>query len=186
MIDEYSLDRTGWARFSNDRRMRYRLARSLTDTPITITDGHVDCARGVTFVMLNPSTADAFTLDPTVRRCLGFARAWGADVLQVVNLFALRATDPRELYVPDADIGDGHVNDGEILAALLGSGVATAVGAWGAHGALRDRGRRVLALLQRRFRVPLQHLGLTKRGHPRHPLYLAANTTLAPIPEIAA
>lgn len=180
MIDDYSLDRTGWARFSDDRRMRYRLARSLTDTPIVLRDGIVECARGVTFLMLNPSTADAFELDPTVRRCVGFARAWGADVLQVVNIFALRSTDPAMLYEPDADVGDGHLNDGEIIAACH---VMRVVGAWGAHGVLRDRGRAVLSKLQRRG-VELVHLGLTKRGHPRHPLYLKADTEPQPIPRI--
>lgn len=179
MIDDYSLDRTGWARFSDDRRMRYRLARSLTDTPIVVRDSIVECARGVTFLMLNPSTADAFETDPTIRRCMGFAHAWGADVLQVVNLFALRATDPRDLYEPGADIGDGHLNDGELMAACLD--VSRVVGAWGAHGSLRDRGRNVLAKLKR-FNVKLEHLGLTKRGHPKHPLYLKASTELAVLP----
>jgi hypothetical protein len=175
VIDEFNANRTGWARFSMDRRMRYRLARSLTDAPIVVRDSMVECTRGVTFLMLNPSTADAFQLDPTVRRCFGFAREWGADVLQVVNIFALRATDPRDLYEPDADIGDDHLNDGEILAACIGDGVVRVVGAWGAHGALRDRGRRVLRRLAR-FSVQLEHLGLTKDGHPKHPLYLKATT----------
>lgn len=161
--------------------MRYRLARSLTNTPIVVRDSIVECVRGVTFLMLNPSTADAFRLDPTVWRCISFARAWGADVLQVVNLFALRATDPRELYEPGADIGDGHLNDGELVAACIGAGVAHVVGAWGAHGALRDRARVVLARLSR-LNVRLEHLGLTKRGHPKHPLYLKATTELELLP----
>jgi len=181
MRDSYNQDRTGWARFSDDDRMRYRLARSLTGAPIVVRDSIVQCEHGVTFLMLNPSTADAFVLDPTVRRCIGFAQAWGADVLQVVNLFALRATDPRELYEPGADIGDGHINDGESLAACIGAGVSRVVGAWGAHGALKNRARHVLAKLAR-LHVPLMHLGLTKRGHPKHPLYLAANTPLEQYP----
>lgn len=175
MIDEWCLDRTGWARFSDDRRMRYRLARSLTDSPIIVRDSIVECARGVTFLMLNPSTADAFQLDPTVRRCVGFARDWGADVLQVVNIFALRATDPRELYEPGASIGDDHLNDGELMAACIGDGVSRVIGAWGAHGAWRDRGRQVLRMLMR-VGCKLEHLGLTKRGHPKHPLYLKSST----------
>jgi hypothetical protein len=175
VIDEFSPDYTGWARFSSDRKMRYRLARSLTDTPIVVRDSIVESVRGVTFLMLNPSTADAFQLDPTVRRCVGFARDWGADVLQVVNLFALRATDPRELYVPGADIGGGHLNDGELMAACLNDGIFRVVGAWGAHGSLNNRAREVLAKL-RRVGVQLHHLGLTKRSHPKHPLYLKATT----------
>ena len=179
MIDEYNADRTGWARFSDDKRMRYRLARSLTGSPVIVRDSIVLGDRICTFLMLNPSTADAFALDPTVRRCVGFARDLDADVLQVVNLFALRSTDPDALYEP-GDIGDGHLNDGEIIGACTGS--VFVIAGWGVHGALRrgsggiPRGRAVKEMLQDRLGFSPMHLGLTKAGHPKHPLYLKATT----------
>jgi len=180
VIDEFSLDRTGWARFSDDRRFRYRLARSLTDTPIVVRDSIVECARGVTFVMLNPSTADAFELDPTVRRCVRFAHEWGADVLQVVNLFALRSMDPGALYGSGAELGAEHLNDREIIGAAIGDGVRRVIAAWGTHAVIWQRGLRVFTLLSQ-LKVELQHLGLTKAGYPRHPLYVKASTQPQPL-----
>jgi len=117
--------------------------------------------------MLNPSTADASRLDPTVRRCAGFATTWGAGALEVTNLFALRATDPNELRSAEAPIGEG--NDEAILAGALAADLV--VCGWGIHGSLGDRHHDVLMLL---FGAGVQPtvLGLTKDGHPRHPLYL--------------
>ena len=175
MIDDFSLDRSGWARFSDDRRMRYRLARSLTDRPLEVDDGRVRGDRVVTFVMLNPSTADAFVLDPTIRRCVGFAQDWGADVLQVVNLFAFRSTDPQALYAAPNYylLGDNLANNEEIVKAC--SGAMRVVAAWGVHGAHRERGKEIRQRLERNG-IELVHLGRTKDGHPKHPLYLAAST----------
>ncbi len=121
--------------------------------------------RTVAFCMLNPSTADETLEDPTIRRCIGFARSWGFGGVSIVNLFALRSTDPRALY--DEPDPVGPYNDSSIAAA---SGVhALVVAAWGVHGALRGRGEEV----RRRVLLgPVHHLGLTKNGHPRHPLYL--------------
>lgn len=143
------------ALFSHDRRYRYRLWRRWDRTrPL------------IAFCMLNPSTADERTDDPTIRRCVGFARDWGYGGVEVVNLFALRATDPRELRRARDPIGAG--NDGHLVAAAARS--AAVVIAWGAHGALLARDRRTLAMLSRRAR--LLALGWTKSGAPRHPLYL--------------
>lgn len=119
----------------------------------------------VAFVMLNPSTADATVDDPTIRRCVGFARAWGFGALVVRNLFALRATDPRELAGhPDAV---GPLNDTYLAA----DDVHSVVCAWGAHPFAVERGAEVRGMFAGRG-VRLHHLGLTKAGHPRHPLYL--------------
>ena len=116
--------------------------------------------------MLNPSTADESSDDPTIRRCIGFARAWAYGGLEVVNLFALRATDPRELRVAADPIGG--LNDAYLLDAAAR---ATAmVIAWGAHGVFRSRGAAALTLLSPRAR--LLALGWTNSGEPRHPLYL--------------
>ncbi len=124
-------------------------------------------AASVLFVMLNPSTADALRDDPTIRRCLGYARAWGFGAVEVVNLFAWRATDPRELRRAGDPVGPG--NDRVIAEAAARNHAVIA--AWGLHGALLDRGSRVAALL-----APFgaRCLGATAAGMPRHPLYLRA------------
>jgi hypothetical protein len=123
--------------------------------------------------MLNPSTADAERDDPTIRRCGGFARAWGFGAMTVVNLFALRATDPARLRRARDPIG--RDNDRHIAEAAAGADAL--VLAWGIHGALRDRDRAVLALLSE---LRPSCLGLTRGGHPRHPLYLPR--AAAPVP----
>jgi len=121
-------------------------------------------AASVLFVMLNPSTADAQRDDPTIRRCIGFARAWGFGGVEVVNLFAWRATDPRELRRAADPIGPA--NDRAITLAAARSHAILA--AWGVHGALLDRDRQVTALLAGSRVRCLAHTG---NGAPRHPLY---------------
>ena len=138
-----------------------------------------DSLRPALFVMLNPSTADAERDDPTIRRCVRFARDWGFGGVVVVNLFALRAKDPRELYKHADPVGPD--NDLAILAASDRCGVR--VCAWGAHGSLHDRGRHIKSLLRVTDPRPVCHLGLTADGHPKHPLYLKATTTPVPFPE---
>jgi hypothetical protein len=129
----------------------------------------------VTFVMLNPSTADAHQDDPTSRKCIGFARAWGLGGIEVVNLFAWRATDPRDvvraLWRRDDVVGPG--NDDAILAAAQRARIVVA--AWGALDQARDRAEEVLRLLGGAG-ILVHHLGLSKDGAPRHPLYLRADT----------
>jgi hypothetical protein len=145
---------TGGAAFSRDGRYRYRLWR------------HWDGSRpAIVFCMLNPSTADARRDDPTIRRCIGFARRWGYGGVEVVNIFALRATDPRTLRSARDPIGPR--NDAFMLRAAARSPVVIA---WGIHGALRGRGATALRMLGRRTR--LLALGRTRSGAPRHPLYL--------------
>jgi hypothetical protein len=128
----------------------------------------------VNFIMLNPSTADAQVDDPTIRRCISFARAWGFNSLTVTNLFAFRATDPDELKTAPDPVGPR--NDETIVEqAGLSERV---VCAWGTHGSLKGRAWHVRQLLARQPRllstgVPLWILGLTQEGHPRHPLYLS-------------
>jgi hypothetical protein len=121
------------------------------------------------FVMLNPSTADAVRNDPTVTRCIGFARRWGFRRLLVTNLFALRSPVPRALRAAGDPVGPE--NDAYILRAARRADRVLC--AWGTHGPLRNREAEVLALLRD---VPLEHLGLTRSGQPRHPLYLPATT----------
>lgn len=152
------------ADLSADETYRYALSRTW--------DARLD---RVLFVMLNPSTADAFEDDPTIRRCVGYARAWGYGTLHVVNLFALRATDPKALYGHPDPVGGE--NDRFILDRA--ARCAVRVAAWGAHGGHIDRGKTVCRLLFGAG-LPLHCLARTKDGHPGHPLYLGGSLTPVP------
>lgn len=151
------------ARLSEDGIYRYTLTRTPNDV---CTTPH---RKRINFIMLNPSTADASIDDPTIRRCMGFAWGWGFEQLTVTNIFALRSTDPANLYTHDDPIGDD--NDNTLL--IEACSAAKVIMAWGTHGAFKGRGKTVQTLLKG---VPLFHLGLTKEGHPKHPLYLAKST----------
>jgi hypothetical protein len=121
----------------------------------------------VLFVGLNPSTADEHKDDPTVRRCVAFAMKWNFGGMILVNLFAYQSTDPAGLLEANDPIGPW--NDKHILASARAA--ERVVLAWGTKGTLRERDQHVLSLL------PVTHcLGVTKDGHPKHPLYLAGNT----------
>ncbi len=123
--------------------------------------------RRALFIMLNPSTATERQNDPTVERCERRARALGYGAFRVTNIFAFRATDPRVMRaVPDPV---GPTNDRAI--AESADWADTVVCAWGTHGAHMARGPAVERLLRAAGR-PLHHLGLSKDGHPRHPLYI--------------
>lgn len=134
----------------------------------------------VVFVMLNPSTADALEDDPTIRRCIGFARRHCAGGIVVVNLFALRSTDPRVLR--DHPDPVGRLNDVFIRQAT--SGASLVVGAWGAAGLEHGRGASVAKALTGRG-VALRCLGTTSTGQPRHPLYLPSDAALEPYEALA-
>ncbi|RZK44822.1 MAG: DUF1643 domain-containing protein [Hymenobacter sp.] len=120
----------------------------------------------VVFVMLNPSTADARMDDPTIRRCISFARTWGYGGINVVNLFAWRATNPAELKTIADPVGPD--NDQYLLNAFAQAPMV--VVAWGMH-APAARVQEVSRLMQRTAIIP-QCLGATQAGHPRHPLYV--------------
>ncbi|TVP70689.1 MAG: DUF1643 domain-containing protein [Rhodobacteraceae bacterium] len=119
------------------------------------------------FVMLNPSTATEVQNDPTVERCERRARALGFGAFRVCNIFAFRATDPREMRAQADPIGP--LNDQAI--AESAPWADQIICAWGMHGAHLARGPVVEALLRATDR-PLWHLGLTQAGHPKHPLYI--------------
>jgi hypothetical protein len=123
--------------------------------------------RKALFVMLNPSTATEVQNDPTVERCERRARALGFGAFRVCNIFALRQTDPKVMRAHPEPVGPA--NDAAILD---GCGWAdTIVCAWGTHGDHLGRGGHVEALM-RGTGAPLHTLGLTRQGHPRHPLYI--------------
>lgn len=119
------------------------------------------------FVMLNPSTATELQNDPTVERCQRRALALGFGSFRVTNIFAFRATDPREMRAQPDPIGPD--NDAAILGSLPWADMV--ICAWGNHGLHLDRGPGVSAML-RQAGVQLFHLGLTGQNQPRHPLYV--------------
>lgn len=125
------------------------------------------------FVMLNPSTADAERDDPTLTRCVSFARREGCAALAVVNLFALRSPDPRVLARHRDPVGPR--NDTYIAAACAAAPLVVA--AWGTGGRLHGRAAQVTAMLARAG-VRLWCVGTTKDGSPRHPLYVRGSTPL--------
>lgn len=122
----------------------------------------------VAFIGLNPSTATEVQDDKTVRRCIGFAKSWGYGSMAMLNIFAYRATDPLVMKKVDDPVGE-H-NDAFIEKYI---GIAELVVAcYGSHCMHRGRFRQVKQLLDGKR---VHHLGLTKDGHPKHPLYLRAN-----------
>ncbi|MCV2879201.1 DUF1643 domain-containing protein [Sedimentimonas flavescens] len=123
------------------------------------------------FIMLNPSTATEVQNDPTVERCERRARALGFGGFRVTNIFAYRATDPKVMRAQPDPVGPG--NDAAIRESLdWASGAEDRViCAWGSHGAHLERGAAVERLLRASGR-DLHHLGLTKSGAPKHPLYI--------------
>ena len=123
------------------------------------------------FVGLNPSTADETQDDPTIRRCIAFAKAWGYGGVCMTNLFAYRATLPEVMKATSDPVGPD--NDEYLRALAADAGVVVA--AWGANGTHKGRDAEVRKLLPE-----LHCLALTKDGHPGHPLYL--RKTLTPFP----
>lgn len=122
------------------------------------------------FVMLNPSTATEVQNDPTVERCERRARALGFGAFRVTNIFAYRATDPKDMRAQPDPVGPE--NDAAIVESVAWAGDGgRIICAWGAHGAHLGRGAAVERLLRGTGR-DLFHLGLTKAGDPKHPLYI--------------
>lgn len=155
------------ALYSPCDRYRYRVSRVWDDR-----------LPRVCFLLLNPSTATAFQLDPTLRRVYRYARDWGMGSFEVTNIFAYRSTDPSFLYRVDDPVGV-H-NDGAILDAARSATLRVA--GWGTHGALQQRGSAVRRLFAEHG-LDLSVLRLTTKGHPNHPLYLPASLQPAVWPE---
>ena len=117
--------------------------------------------------MLNPSTADQYINDPTVQRCMNFARKWGYGALNVLNLFAYRSTDPSLLYTESDPVGPE--NKHWFHEVLPSSGIV--VCAWGTHGKFQNQDLTALEWLKNMGITPMA-LRVTKNGFPAHPLYL--------------
>lgn len=133
------------------------------------------------FIMLNPSTADETKDDPTIRRCIGYARRWGFGKLTVCNIFAYRSTDPRVLFELDDPIGLDNLAylRQEVRQTVIGGGII--ICAWGAHGEYWGQGDRVINLIKE-IGVQPYCLKMTQGNQPSHPLYLKADLKLIKIP----
>ncbi|MFV2038548.1 MAG: DUF1643 domain-containing protein [Paracoccaceae bacterium] len=165
--DHQNEQSTSTALYSDCERYRYLLSRTW----------NAEGQRAL-FVMLNPSTATELQNDPTVERCERRARTLGFGAFRVANIFAWRATDPRQMRTAPDPVGP----DNDRLIAKSARWSDQIICAWGTHGGFMDRGVFVLELL-RQSETALFHLGLTNAGHPRHPLYIAYAQRPEPWPD---
>ncbi|PCJ85802.1 MAG: hypothetical protein COA54_10425 [Thiotrichaceae bacterium] len=118
------------------------------------------------FVCLNPSTADAAKDDPTLRRCIGFAREWGFGSVCIGNLFAYRTPNPSDLKGTTNPVG----NKNDLWLSKLFSESDTVIAAWGNNGSYLSRDKEVMSSLKE-----LYCLSKTKSNAPKHPLYVRAS-----------
>lgn len=142
------------------RKFRYELWRRWSDAPACV------------FVGLNPSTADETNDDPTIRKCVGYAKRWGYGSLCMVNLFAFRATQPKDMLAAADPIGPE--NDATLKRLATDAGIIIA--AWGNHGGHLGRDKAVMAMLPE-----LHCLKRNKDGSPAHPLYLRGDAMPYPL-----
>lgn len=161
--DLFGTGMTRTAEISDCGRYRYSLGRAWSHA-----------IRHMTIVMLNPSTADADVDDPTIRRCIGFAKREGCGGLTVVNLFGLRSSSPKDLKLADDPVGPNnmaalfqHVADASIV-----------VCGWGAHPIACAPAARFQSFIETQSTIRLWCLGTTQDGAPRHPLYVRASKCL--------
>ena len=150
-------DAPSTALYSDCERYRYALTRTWDSE-----------GKRLLYIMLNPSKATEVQNDPTVERCERRARALGFGAFQVTNIFAWRETDPFKMRQAREPIGPD--NDATILAGV--SWADQVLAAWGTHGAHQDRGPQMATILHDTDK-PVFTLGLSKHGHPKHPLYIS-------------
>ncbi|CUR48159.1 DUF1643 domain-containing protein [Alloalcanivorax xenomutans] len=153
------------AHFSRCRQYRYALWRRWAEG-----DDYV------LLVALNPSTADHRRDDPTIRRCIGFARDWGYSALCVANLFAYRATYPSDLFAADDPVGPRN----DQWLSKLARDASLVVAGWGNHGRHGNRAAQVRA----RLGDALHCLRMNGSGEPAHPLYLPKALRPIPMPPV--
>ena len=142
------------AQLSHCRNYRYALWRTWDDTK-----------PWVMFIGLNPSTADETTDDPTLTRCINYAKAWGYGGVCMANLFAYRATEPMNMKAAQDPIG----SDNNAWLIKLAKQASLVVAAWGNNGGYLGRSKQVVALMPH-----LSCLKVNQSGEPAHPLYQAA------------
>ncbi|GAJ17368.1 unnamed protein product, partial [marine sediment metagenome] len=155
------------ASFSEDRRYRFTLYRRWAGS-----------GQEILFICLNPSTADEDYNDPTVWRCVNFARDWGYRAVWLGNLFALVTTDPAKLYTPTIyEVFDPVGRGNNLVLKKMAARCAKVVYAWGNHGHIANRGRHVVDMIG-----PAWCFGVNKTGEPKHPLYQSRNAQLKRYP----
>ena len=143
------------AEFSACRKYRYVLWRTWDETlPLVMIIG------------LNPSTADAVNNDPTITRCINFAKTWGYGGLYMTNLFAYRATDPQVMKAQTEPIGV----DNDFWLKKLAKDADKVIAAWGNNGSYLNRSASVSNMFSN-----LYCIGVNKSGEPEHPLYIKAD-----------
>ena len=145
------------AMFSDCRKYRYTLLRKWDS-------GNKMCQ----FIGLNPSTADEINNDPTIRRCIRYAKEWGYDGMYMTNLFVYRATNPSDMKQQDDPIGSD--NDAYLL--YISHNVETTIAVWGNGGVYKSRDKTVLSMI-----TPIYYLHITQQNTPAHPLYLPSYLT---------
>lgn len=143
---------------------RYELMRSWGASPCVL------------WILLNPSTATATKLDPTLRRCQEFTHRWGYETFSVCNLYAFRSKNPDDLWQVQDPVGPD--ND-KAIADCAASSAVVVVG-WGSN-ASKSRQYEIMKMLER-MNVPTYCLGMNSNGSPRHPLYIHHGTALEPWP----
>ena len=161
----FARNRRNGAFFSECRTYRYELWRSWDEAKPM-----------VQFIGLNPSTADETEDDPTIRRCISFAKRDGYGGMFMTNLFAYRSTGPKVLRKLGYWEAIGSTNNVHLINCEQLS--ARTVCCWGVHGQIHARGLSVLLMLVRPY-----CFGLTTKGHPKHPLYLSKDTPIEPFAE---
>lgn len=165
MVNSSNIIGENGAIFNEDRTKRFLLWRSRPEG-----DGVI------TFIMLNPSTADEVKNDPSVLRCWTRAQKMGFRVMFVCNLFSIRSTDPKGIVPDEGD--DYHENFSTIIRAVRRSNMI--VCAWGNHGDINTLGHQILGNL-RRLEYPVFVFGITKANQPKHPLYIGYDVEPKPI-----
>lgn len=138
--------------FSEDRIYRYTLYRGWEN------------GKTLAIIGLNPSTADEIQDDPTIRRCIRYAKDWGFGALYMLNLFAFRATLPSVMKSSNEPIG---IDNDYWIRIVCGEMSDMTLIAWGNHGSYLSRDKQVLSIVSNPY-----CLGVTKTGQPKHPLYL--------------
>lgn len=155
------------AKISSCETYRYLLSRKWSYAP------------QATFIMLNPSTADGRLNDPTVKKCIGFARRWGMGGLMIVNLFAYRDSKPEKMLQADDPVGPDNASSISWACERAAENEGLVICAWGANGRYMDQDETVVGWLEM-LTIKPKCLRLTQGGAPEHPLFVPYETT--PIP----